>query len=71
MAVLSQIKGGPDNDRRAMQGLMLGMYSGLFFNLVVWALAAEDRLLIAYAAAIAAALAAQGVVLALTLKKTA
>ena len=50
---------------------MLGMYSGLVFNLVVWALAAEDRLLIAYAAALAAALAAQGVVLALTLKKTA
>ena len=71
MAVFSQIQGGPDNARRAMHGLMLGMYSGLVFNLVVWALAAEDRLLIAYAAAIAAALAAQGVVLALTLKKTA
>ena len=69
MAVFSQIQGGPDNARRAMHGLMLGMYSGLVFNLVVWA--AEDRLLIAYAAAIAAALAAQGVVLALTLKKTA
>ena len=63
MAVFSQIQGGPDNARRAMHGLI--------FNLVVWALAAEDRLLIAYAAAIAAALAAQGVVLALTLKKTA
>ena len=71
MAVFSQIQGGPDNARRAMHGLMLGMYSGLVFNLVVWALAAEDRLLIAYAAATAAALAAQGVVLALTLKKTA
>ena len=71
MAVFSQIQGGPDNARRAMHGLMLGMYSGLVFNAVVWALAAEDRLLIAYAAATAAALAAQGVVLALTLKKTA
>ena len=50
---------------------MLGMYSGLAFNAVVWTLAAEDRLLIAYAAATAAALASQGVVLALTLKKTA
>ena len=71
MAVFSQIQGGPDNARRAMHGLMLGMYSGLVFNLVIWAVAAEDRLLIAYAAATAAALAAQGVVLALTLKKTA
>ena len=71
MAVFSQIQGGPDNARRAMHGLMLGMYSGLAFNAVVWTLAAEDRLLIAYAAATAAALAAQGVVLALTLKKTA
>ena len=70
MAVFSQIQGGPDNARRAMHGLMLGMYSGLAFNAVVWTLAAEDRLLIAYAAATAAALAAQGVVLALTLKKT-
>lgn len=71
MAVFSQIQGGPDDARRAMHGLMLGMYSGLAFNAVVWTLAAEDRLLIAYAAATAAALAAQGVVLALTLKKTA
>ncbi len=70
MAVFSQIQGGPDDARRAMHGLMLGMYSGLAFNAVVWTLAAEDRLLIAYAAATAAALAAQGVVLALTLKKT-
>ena len=69
MAVFSQLQGGSDAAQKSMHGLMLGMYSGLAFNVVVWALVADDGLLMTYAAATAAALAAQVVVLLATMRR--